>query len=195
MKKQVYFIFFFLVLGLTTTAQTIDYIKFEGTNGEKGFILFIGKEYQVKLNPYLITNVLNMLDSNYDPKIGIKLKLSGCTKDSLFFENRIGIPIMVIQSLDNIKSQTILHSIVIATNFAIIGVINYSMWLKFNDYKFTLAASSPFALISIILAVKMPNQNSKFYMNRHYIKAYSYRNKETNKVYSYNTGKQKNIFE
>ncbi|MFZ4797027.1 MAG: hypothetical protein ACOYMA_06000 [Bacteroidia bacterium] len=193
MKKQLYFIFLFLVFGLTTSAQTVDYIKFEGTNNEKGFMLFIGKEYFVKLNPYLITNVLNLADSNYNPDKGIKLKLSGCNKDSLFFEKDIGIPIMVIQSLDNIIDQTIMHSIGIAVNFAVIGVINYSMWQKFNHYQFTLAASSPFALTAIILAISKP-KNSKFYMNRHYIKEYRYRNKVTNKIHYYNISKKKNIF-
>jgi len=195
MKKQVYFIFLFLVFGLTTNAQTIDFIKFKANDSEKWFTIFIGREYRVKLNPLLITNLINKLDSNYNPNTGIELKLVGCTKDSLFFEKGISIPLMLIQSIDNIKERTIWYSIAIATNFAIIGAINYGMWLKFNDTQFIFTASSPFALTAFILGTRMPNQDSKFYLNVYHIKEYRYKNKVTNKIHYYNIGKQKNIFE
>lgn len=194
MKNQIGIIFL-LLLNISTAAQSIDYIKFAGNNGENGFKILINKNYKVILNPYLVSNVLAGNDSIYDSKTGMNLKLIGCNKDSLFFENGIGIPLAVIKSLDNIKQRTILYSNLLAINLSIIGIVNYNTFTKYHQYPMIILPNIPFVIIGTVLLIGMPNEKNKIYLNKHHIKEYRYYDVNTNKINSFGVYNPKNIFD
>lgn len=171
-------LFFYSLLNI---AQSNNYIKFEGENNEKPTKLLTNKSYQVKLKPNYIYNV----NKTYDSLEGIRLYLIGCNKDSLYFNNELSIPLFAIESIDNIKRQTIICSSLLALNLSIIGVANYYTISKINHFDILLFLNLPFLLTGFGLVNSIPNSQKTFYVSNYFIIKYSYYNRKTKKTYTY----------
>lgn len=180
MKKLFFYILLFFY-SLLITAQSHNYIKFEGANNEKLTKLLINKSYLVKLK----SNYIYHINKTYDSSEGIRLYLIGCNKDSLYFKDELNIPLFAIESIDNIKRQTILYSSLLALNLSIIGVANYYTISKINHFDILLYLNLPFLIGGIGLIDSIPNPQKTFYVSNYSIKEYCYYNRKIKKICSY----------
>ncbi len=189
--KKILLILLFCLNYFFANAQSINYIKFRNTENNKVFKLITNRYFQIHLKNYLLPFFSSKITNSYDSLFGIKLKLIGCNKDSLLFNENISIPIYAITKIDRVKQQTVVNSILLASNMSVMGIVNYYTVSKYHHVSPIFFSNLPFILFGTALLTTIPNSKKGFYLHNWIIEEYKYYDPNLDCTFSFKT---KNIF-